>query len=75
LRTIEVTFLSAPVLTGAGQINLPLPEEPGFNWSWLQRENGSWSEVSPIGKVGAQADFAAPQEIREGWLKLREAQD
>lgn len=144
LRAIEITFLSAPILTDTGLINLPLPEEPGFNWSWLQKENGSWSEVSSagtvskqaflsafsngeavwarlkekgwikeidptragvtpkdsrtspdlgedmkdkvaaieiilahsyIGKVSARATFSAPQEIREGWLKLREAQD
>ena len=143
LKAIEITFLSAPILTDAGRVNLPLPEEPGFNWSWLQRVNGSWSEISTagtidkqafliaftggeavwarlkekgwieeidpskarvtpkdrrtdpdlgedmkdkvaaieiilassyIGKVSAQAAFAAPQEIREGWLKLREAQ-
>jgi len=142
LRAIEITFLSAPILTDAGRINLPLPEEPGFNWSWLQRENGSWLEISSagtvnkqtfltafadgeavwmrlkargwikeidstkagvtpkdsraapdlgedmkdlvpaielilagsyIGKVSAQATFSAPQEVREGWLKLREA--
>jgi hypothetical protein len=143
LKAIEITFLSAPILTDAGRINLPLPEEPGFNWSWLQRVNGSWSEISTagtidkqavltaftdgeavwarlkekgwineidqskarvtpkdsrtapdlgedmrdkvaaieiilassyIGKVSAQAALAASQEVREGWLKLREAQ-
>jgi hypothetical protein len=35
LRNIEVTFLSAPILTdrGRGKINLPLPDEPGYVWS------------------------------------------
>jgi hypothetical protein len=75
LRAMEVTFLSAPVLTDIGAINLPLPDEPGFQWSWLEKENGVWADESNIGPVNTQATFAAKQVIREGWLKLRQRPD
>lgn len=71
LRAIEVTFFSAPILTDVGKINLPLPEEAGYEWSWLEKENGVWADESQIGPVTSQATFAAKQVIREGWLKLR----
>jgi hypothetical protein len=71
LRNIEVTFLSAPILTDRDKINLPLPEEPGYVWSWCEKENGVWGSVTKIGQVTAEPT-AAPQELREGWLKLTE---
>ena len=71
LRNIEVTFLSAPILTDRGKINLPLPDEPGYVWSWCEKENGVWDRVTQIGQVTTEPT-AAPQELREGWLKLTE---
>jgi hypothetical protein len=73
LSAIEVTFFSAPILTNAGEIALPLPAEPGYKWAWLQNENGAWLESSPTGKVDVRATFSTGQEIREGWLKLSQA--
>jgi hypothetical protein len=72
LRAIEITFLSVPILTDAGRINLPLPEEPGFNWSWLQRENGSWSEVSTAGMVNKQTFLTAFANGEAVWARLKE---
>jgi hypothetical protein len=72
LRAIEITFLSVPILTDAGRINLPLPEEPGFNWSWLQRENGSWSEVSTAGTVNKQTFLTAFANGEAVWARLKE---
>jgi hypothetical protein len=70
LRNMEVTFLSAPILTERGKINLPLPDEPGYVWSWCEKENGVWESVTQIGQVTGPT--AATQELREGWLKLTE---
>ena len=70
LRNIEVTFLSAPILTERGKINLPLPDEPGYVWSWLEKENGAWDNVTQIGQVTFQAILTTNSELREGWLKL-----
>ena len=70
LRNIEVTFLCAPILTDHGEINLPLPDEPGYVWSWLEKENGVWDSARQIAPVGSGRAESAPQELREGWLKL-----
>jgi len=95
LKNIEITFLTAPILTDAGKIRLPLPDEPGYAWSWLQKEcytkerytkeRYTWKEVSTVGILGKEdiegtyigtvnpgARFGDRQEIREGWLKLKQ---
>lgn len=54
-------------------IQLPVPEEPGYEWSWLERSEGSqatWSETAEIGAINTRAEFSGPQSIRDGWLKL-----
>ncbi|KOP26853.1 hypothetical protein AMR41_07990 [Hapalosiphon sp. MRB220] len=70
LRNLEVTFLSAPILSDQGSINLPLPTEPGYVWSWVDKEDGVWHLKHKIGTVSTQATFSAQQELKEGWLKL-----
>lgn len=65
LQSIEVLFLCTPILTDVGKLNLPLPAEAGYQWSWA-------GSMQSIGKVNLQATFAAPQEICEGWLQLNE---
>jgi hypothetical protein len=73
LRSLAITFLSAPVMTTQGKINLPLPAEPGYAWSWLAKSGEKWAPPSEIGPVNLQADWSGPQEIREGWLRLTKA--
>ena len=76
LRSLAITFLTAPVLTGRGdRVNLPLPAEPGYVWSWIERNDGTWSERSPIGPVTQEAAFQEASVIREGWLKLTQSQE
>jgi len=65
LQAIELLFLCAPILTDMGKINLPLPTEAGYRWSWA-------GSAASIGKVNPQATFSARQEILEGWLQLSE---
>jgi len=72
LRAIEITFLSAPILTAAGKINLALPEESGFKWSWLETENGSWLEVSSIGTVSKKTFLDAFTNGEAIWSRLKE---
>ncbi len=46
LKNIEITFLSAPVLAGPSTMELPLPVEGGYKWSWLQEDiRGEWTEI------------------------------
>ena len=68
LQSIEVLFLCTPLLTDVGKLNLPLPAEAGYQWSWA-------GSMQSIGKVNTQATFASAQEIREGWLQLNEVPD
>lgn len=75
LKRIELTFRSlGPILTRTGRLDLPLPIEPGYAWSWLEREDRGWSTVA--GDVGATEDdgaFSGPILAREGWLRLARA--
>lgn len=70
LEKIEITFLSAPILTDSAKINLALPDEVGYQWSWLEKEKEQWSTADKIGQTNVNAIFSGKQEIREGWLKL-----
>ncbi len=54
LQAINVTFLTAPVLSSSRQVQLPLAEEPGYLWSWLQKGPESWLEVFQQGKISKQ---------------------
>ncbi len=87
LEKIEITFLSTPILTDSitqsnptnldKKINLFLPVEAGYEWSWLEKELGQWSTISAdkIGQPNPKAVFSGKQAIREGWLKLSPAQN
>jgi len=77
LRNIEVTFFSAPILSDANQLDLPLPREAGYLWSWLQRVNDSWTEISSLQTIprsvfieamGEGGDALWQSLIQQGWL-------
>lgn len=74
LANIGAGFLTAPLLTAIGKLNLPLRDQPGYRWSWLAREdNGNgWQQFprSALGPISRDARFSGSQEIREGWLQL-----
>ncbi len=70
LAAIEVTFLTTPLLTNHNQVCIPLPDEPGYSWTWLQQNNGEWTENTALNPASSNANFDAQQELREGWLKL-----
>ncbi|MBO1348085.1 MAG: hypothetical protein EBE86_012130 [Hormoscilla sp. GUM202] len=59
LRHIEVTFFSAPILSEAQQLDLPLPKEAGFLWSWLQKETDGWTELSTLQTIRRSVFVAA----------------
>jgi hypothetical protein len=69
LQAIEIAFLTAPILTGVDTLDLPLPVEAGYTWSWLPDGGNTFDPVN------LQAGFATKQMIREGWLKLTPAPD
>ncbi|MDX2679994.1 hypothetical protein [Streptomyces soliscabiei] len=69
LEGMAVSFRAAPVLTDADRIAVPLPDEPGYAWSWQeQRETGRVEQADP---PRPDARFPARATLREGWLTLR----
>jgi hypothetical protein len=70
LRSLSVTFLTAPLLSGSEHPSLPLPAIPGYGWDFLEAAGGAlWRtfvDVTPRDDGGAPG---AP-EIRDGWLRL-----
>ncbi len=57
MQRLNVYFLTAPILTGSNTIEINLPPEASYSWSWLEQlaPDGSnpdnWHEVSSIGVV------------------------
>lgn len=72
LDAISVTFRTSSLLSDPGRIQVALPLEPGYSWSWLERTPGGWVETSgdEIEAPSARARLAGQQHIREGWLQL-----
>lgn len=70
LRNIEITFLTAPILTEAYKVSLPLPNEAGYAWSWLQKERLSWKEVSTVGILNKEVILSAFSDGEEVWSRL-----
>jgi len=72
LKRLEVSFRSlGPILTRAGRLDLALPDEPGYAWSWIERDDRGWSAVAY--DVGASEDdgaFSGPIVARDGWMRL-----
>jgi hypothetical protein len=70
LQRLGTSFLAAPVLADRqadGPISLPIPDEPGQRWTFVEPGAAAPREVKP----GAlHAPLAAPVAIREGWLRL-----
>lgn len=73
LKAIAVTFLTAPVLSSAARLSLPVPDEPGRAWSWISTGSKSWSEGAIATPDAGAADLSR-QQLSEGWLKLKESE-
>jgi hypothetical protein len=69
LECMAVTFLTAPLLTDGDRVAVPLPNEPGFAWSWQEQSPAGWVERTGL----PQPDARIPEQptLREGWLTLR----
>jgi len=71
LKRIKVSFLSAPVLCEPGRINMPLPTEPGFTWSWIQIDDLRWKELTTTPTVERAAfEKAFPSQADAVWSWL-----
>ncbi|HMQ48466.1 MAG TPA: hypothetical protein PKA00_06115 [Saprospiraceae bacterium] len=69
LHRLMVYFLSNPVLLGQQLFDMPLPDEKGYHWSWVQQ--GQAEIPLEPSAVGDRAHFGySPQRVLDGWLKL-----
>jgi hypothetical protein len=51
LKNMSMTFFIRPLLMPGNKVAIPLPGEPGYNWSWLVQSANKWTEVSTTGIV------------------------
>ncbi len=74
MRSLGITFFTHPVLEKSSGLVVPLPEEAGYGWSWIELD-GTTPTISPL-KSQAADEFAyasySPQTLLEGWLGLAE---
>lgn len=72
LDRIEVTIRTGPVLTGPGDVSVPLPEVSRGSWSWLEHQSpdkpADFEAIQNTDTIAALPD--APPVVREGWLRL-----
>jgi len=54
LKKIQITFLTAPIISPTNKVRVPLPTEPGYEWTWLSATGTtattplSWKETPAI---------------------------
>jgi hypothetical protein len=79
LKRIEISFLTAPLLTEPGKTMLPLPTDPELTFFWLQRESAGWSVIPAKPKIQKQdildafpanGDAIWNQLAQNGWIAL-----
>lgn len=75
LAALEMTFLSAPLLSGASSLKIPLPAEAGYQWSWIQERRiantRAWvTDPDPGAPAPPGLWTYTPQTVREGWLRI-----
>ena len=69
----DVFFQSAPILGPPGAPCLPNPSDDYGTWSWAARPQvTNWLEFPEIRDPGDTGGFGTrPQQLQEGWLKLK----
>ncbi len=46
LKKIDITFLTAPVLSTEDHLKVSLPKEPGYEWDWLEKTGDrQWTKI------------------------------
>lgn len=72
LDNIDVTFFTAPILTHPDRLEVAVPNELDYEWSWLERQPDGWRRTSSEDLVAPNpaALLDATYELRDGWLVL-----
>lgn len=48
LAALDVSFLTAPLMSARGRVNAALPREDGLVWSWVANRDGHWSTTPAV---------------------------
>ena len=69
----EAFFQVSPLISPGGDVSMPLPSDDFGKWSWAYRPQVTmWKEADTITATSDRAGFhPRPQQISEGWLKLK----
>ncbi|WP_136442383.1 hypothetical protein [Pacificoceanicola onchidii] len=79
LRALEVSFFTHPILRSTQRLDLPVPDEAGFEWKWTKGvlQNGTeepQTEALETLTIADRAHFSySPQTAEDGWLTLSPA--
>lgn len=68
LTRMAVGFFTGPLLADSGKVAVPLPNEPGFAWSWQERGRTGLTTLSP--PPAPDQHVPAEPTLHEGWLIL-----
>ncbi|WP_057937836.1 hypothetical protein [Algoriphagus resistens] len=70
MNSLSMMFSIHPVLKTNPELNMPLPMQTGYNWSWISPGNGLFTPL----KSNAGNEYAiysySPQTVLEGWIQL-----
>ncbi|MCB0584376.1 MAG: hypothetical protein KDD06_03485, partial [Phaeodactylibacter sp.] len=73
LSKIEIAFLTTPILTLPGRLHVSLPNEPGYGWSWVEKDGAAWKTISTTGTVrlaDVQGLVSKPSDAGPLWQEL-----
>ncbi|MCB9232934.1 MAG: hypothetical protein H6581_14820 [Bacteroidia bacterium] len=73
LKSMEMTFLTHPVMSLGDKLPLPLPDLNGYAWNWEEKRGAGWSAEMQLALPAQQEIFSGKSAIREGWLRLSQA--
>jgi hypothetical protein len=70
LRGLAVTFIAHPLLRGHHGRVVPLPEEAGYEWSWISPRGDANGPLRANAAEDTAITDYSPQLLEEGWLCL-----
>lgn len=81
IKKLNITFLSTPILIAKEQTSIPLPNEQGYQWSWLAKDRYQWNEVAQIGMLSKntfvtkidQGEQVWEELLKKGWITLQDS--
>lgn len=73
LSKIEIAFLTTPILSLPGRMHVSVPNEPGYGWSWVEKDGNSWKTMGTVGilrKSDVKNRFDQELDVDQLWKEL-----